>query len=119
MRSTKGSGKKEEIFLSERQKIKNKPWELKIQKTAEKVLNFYSQGFKCWDEFSSCATKGKSVNEAEVKCYESAEKASWQLDWHIEGEEENEWKIYQTKFTDAFLTSEMNEDVDGERGFHP
>lgn len=43
-----------------------------------------------------------------VKCYKSAEKASWQLDWHIQREEENEWKIHHTKFMIAFLTSEMS-----------
>lgn len=62
--------------------------------------------------------KANQLMRLKVTCYESAEKASWQFDWHIE-EEENEWKIYQTKFTDAFLTSEINKDLDGEKCFHP
>lgn len=72
----KGGGKKKEIFFSERQKIKNKQRELKTPEDSWKSSELYSQGFKRWDEFSSCETKGKSVNEAEAKCYESAEKAA-------------------------------------------
>ena len=46
--------------------------------------------------------KANQLMRLKVKCYESAEKASCQLDWHIEGEEENEWKIYQTNLQMPF-----------------
>lgn len=88
-------------------------------KIAQEVLNYNSQGFKCWDGFSSYETKGKSVNEIEGEvlwiCRES-KLTVWLAYW---GEEENEWKTYQTKFTDAFLTSEINKDLDGGKCFHP
>lgn len=99
----KGGWKKKEIFLSEREKIKKKLWELKIQNTAEEVLNCNSQGFKCWDAFSSRETKDKSVNETEGEvlwiCRES-KLTAWLAYWRRGGEwmEDLSDKIYRCLF---------------------
>lgn len=45
MGSMKSGLKQKEFYFYEKQKIKNKQWELKIQKTVEEVLNYEYQDF--------------------------------------------------------------------------